>query len=103
MARSRLHLQELLEDILGSRGKVYFQPPENLKLQYPCIVYSFDTERTDYADNAKYRHHILYQVTYIDRDPDGVVSSKLSDLPFSVMSRTFTSNELNHAVFNLYF
>jgi len=31
---TRLELQNLLENILGSRN-VYFQPPENLKLNYP--------------------------------------------------------------------
>ena len=36
---SRLNLQDKLEEVLGSK-QVYFQPPESLKLKYPCIVYS---------------------------------------------------------------
>lgn len=34
----RYELQAVLEGILGS-GNVYFQPPENLKMRYDCIVY----------------------------------------------------------------
>ena len=32
--RSRLALQSLLEELLGSKN-VYYQPPENLKMVYP--------------------------------------------------------------------
>jgi hypothetical protein len=35
----RLQLQTLLETLTEH---VYFQPPENLKVQYPCIVYQRD-------------------------------------------------------------
>ena len=35
----RLQLHEELCSVLGSRN-VYFQPPETIKLTYPCIIYS---------------------------------------------------------------
>ena len=39
MKRTRLTLQTKLEDLLGSKH-VYYQPPENLKMEYPAIRYS---------------------------------------------------------------
>jgi hypothetical protein len=39
---SRLQLQALLE---GVTEHVYFQPPTNLEMQYPCIMYVRDASR----------------------------------------------------------
>ena len=36
---NRIDLYNLLVGILGTRN-VYYQPPESLKLKYPCIVYN---------------------------------------------------------------
>jgi len=44
----RLELQEVLESLLGSRN-VYFQPPLNLKMNYPCIIYKRDDAETEFA------------------------------------------------------
>ena len=50
---SRIDLQSKLEDILGSRN-VYFQPPENLKIKYPAIIYSLNNINLRFADNMPY-------------------------------------------------
>lgn len=36
---NRLNLHEEFATLLGSNN-VYFQPPESVKLNYPCIKYS---------------------------------------------------------------
>ena len=46
----RVDLQAILENAIDSKN-VYFQPPENLKLKYPCVVYTVDAAVTTYADN----------------------------------------------------
>ena len=60
---SRLQLQYELESLLDSEN-VYFQPPETVKLKYPCIVYSLDPTYTVQADNRNYiitnRYHIKH-------------------------------------------
>ena len=33
---------------------VYFQPPTNIKLEYPCIVYKRDFADTEFADDNPY-------------------------------------------------
>lgn len=98
----RLKLQTLLESVLGSRN-VYFQPPKNIQMLYPCIVYSLSNIRIDNADNDSYRHTKRYSVMLIDRNPDSSVVDKLSELPMCSFSRAFTLENLHHTVFDLYF
>lgn len=102
MAERRERLQALLESLLGSRN-VYFQPPESVKLQYPCIVYERSNIRTDPADNRTYRKRNRYTVTVIDKDPDSLVPGKLQELGYCGFDRHFTSDQMNHDVFTLYF
>ena len=98
----RLQLQSLLESILGS-SNVYFQPPANVQMKYPCIVYSRDAADTKFANNNPYRYTKRYQVTVIDRDPDSGIPDKIAVLPGSTFNRFFTADNLNHDVFTLFF
>ena len=99
---SRLELHEKLCDILGTRY-VYFQPPESVKLQYPCIVYSRSNMRPMWADNSIYNMMKQYMVTVIDKDPDSVIPDHLQEtIPFCRMERHYTSEGLNHDVFIIY-
>lgn len=98
----RLELQTLLEGVLGT-DKVYFQPPSNLTMQYPCIVYARDNAKTEFAGNSPYRYTKRYQVTVIDRNPDTVIPDDIAQLSLSNLERIFTADNLHHYVFNLYF
>jgi hypothetical protein len=98
----RLQLQTLLEETLGS-SNVYFQPPANIVMQYPCIVYSRETANNQYADNQAYRNTKRYTVTHIDRNPDSEGPDKIARLPLCAFSRHFTTEGLHHDVYNLYF
>lgn len=98
----RLELQSLLEEILGSRN-VYFQPPENVRIQYPCIIYKRASARTEFAGNMPYSYKKRYQVTVIDRDPDSEIPDKIAALPMSIFDRHFAVDNLNHDVFNIFF
>ena len=98
----RLELQTLLESILGS-SHVYFQPPTNVEMQYPCIVYERNQAETLFADNNPYRYVKGYQVTVIDRNPDSLIPDGIASLPLCVHERFYTADNLNHDVFNLFF
>lgn len=93
-------IQSLLELLCPN---VYFQPPANIVMQYPCIVYSRDSGNTIFADNNPYRFEKRYSVTVIDRDPDSPILDKIADLPKSSFTRHFTADNLNHDVFMIYF
>lgn len=102
MARPRLELQALFEELLGSRN-VYFQPPESRKMGYPCILYERSGARTDSADNLGYRRLNRYTVTVIDEDPDSAIPEKVSGLRYCAFDRRYKADRLNHDVFTLYF
>lgn len=99
----RLQLQTVLETLMGNRGKVYFQPGNNINMTYPCIVYTRFQERTLFADNSPYLNRRRYAVTVIDRDPDGTITEEVALLPLCEFQRHFATDNLNHDVYNLYF
>lgn len=99
---TRLELHGLLVDMLGS-SNVYFQPPESIKMEYPCIVYIRDNWDKQYADNETYRQQRRYQVTVMDRNPDSEIPDKVAALPLCSYDRFFAVDDLNHDVFNLFF
>jgi hypothetical protein len=98
----RLELQALLRSTLGSNN-VYFQPPPNITMQYPCIVYSRDDRDSRFANNKPYAHLVGYQVTVIDRNPDSLIPDRVANLPLCEFQRTYTADNLNHDVYKLFF
>lgn len=98
----RLELHSILKEIMDG-NKVYFQPPESLKMEYPCIVYNRDNRNTIFANNKPYKHTQKYQVTVIDRDPDSKFPDKVAELPLCRETRTYITNNLNHSVFTIFF
>ncbi len=98
----RLELQTKLETLLGSRN-VYFQPPETIKMSYPCIVYSRTNGYSQFADNVPYAFKLQYQLIYIDKNPDSIIPIELSKLQSCTFERHYSANNLNHDVFNIYY
>lgn len=98
----RLDLHELLKAIPGVE-KVYFQPPSDIYMEYPCIVYERDYRKTQHADNRPYLSTLRYEVTIIDRDPDSAIPEAVAALPLSLFTRHFQTDSLNHDVYNVYY
>lgn len=98
----RIKLNTIFKDLLGSNN-VYFQPPPNVDLEYPCIIYERDNASAKKADNITYNYMQRYKVTYIDEDPDSDMIEKLDNLPFSSFNRHFSTSGLNHDVFQIYY
>jgi hypothetical protein len=96
----RPELQQLLESFTDN---VYFQPPENVKLEYPCIIYKRDFANTEFADNAPYNYVLRYMITVIDRDPDSDIPAMVASMPLCVFNRFYTADNLNHDVYNVFF
>lgn len=98
---SRLTLNKKLQDILGS-SYVYYNPPESMKLSYPCIVYTLDDIDRLGADNKGYALFHRYLVTLIDYSPDNPVRDQLLELPASSFVREYKADNLEHYAINLY-
>lgn len=101
---SRLELHAKLVELLGS-NHVYFQPPESIRMKYPCIVYERDSVDTNPADDLKYSKHVRYELMYISKDPDtdAIIEQLLDEFKYCRYVRHFVSDNLNHEVFNLYY
>lgn len=98
----RIELQRLLESILESRN-VYFQPPENYRLSYPCIIYKETPWKTVFADNKPYTWFTKYEITLIHEDPDNSVKNDLRKIPQINVDQIFVNDNLYHYVYTLYF
>ena len=96
----RLDLHQLLEAITPN---VYFQPPTNVQIDYPCIIYKRDYADTRFADDRPYKHMKRYMITVIDRNPDSDIPDQIAALPMSLFNRFYTADNLNHDVYVVYF
>ena len=100
MGQSRIDFQAILETFTDN---VYFQPPDNLQLEYPCIVYKREYVTTTFANDKPYIHKKRYMVTVIDRDPDSEIPDQVASLPLSAFNRSFTTESLYHDIYRVYF
>ena len=98
----RLKLQTLLESIKGV-SKAYFQPPETVKMSYPCVVYSLDEDKGLHANNSLYFLRKRYMLTVIDKNPDSVIPDAVRGLSYCDFERSYKKDNLNHWVFTIYF
>lgn len=99
----RLKLQEELERLLNTK-RVYFQPPESVKIGYPSIVYDLSRIQSTYAENRIYKLAQSYKLTYISEDPDDdMVEKILNAFHYCEFDRVYKSDNLYHYVFNLYY
>lgn len=98
----RLNLQDVLVNLLGV-NHCYYQPPENLKMDYPAIRYSKSKIETDKANNSVYAKRNKYELIVIDRLPDNPVIDKLLELPYCSYDRHYISDNLHHDVLTLYY
>lgn len=98
----RLKLSEKLHELLNS-DEVHFQPPESIKLHYPCIIYDFDGYQQTQADNGRYVIREKYMVTHIYRDPEeSIRRGFLNSFLFVSHNRHFIADNLYHDVFIVY-
>lgn len=99
----RLELHQKLIDLFGN-SRVYYQPPENLKMEYPCIKYSKLRVDHKHADNINYNFRNGYQIIIIDKLPDNPIIDKiLLGLPLTKYDRHYVYDNLNHDVINIYY
>ena len=98
----RLELHNKLVTLFGN-NHVYYQPPENLKMEYPCIRYSKSDITSRHADNINYVNKTSYEIVVIDKHPDNAVIEKILELPLSSYDRHYISDNLNHDVIRIYY
>jgi len=99
---SRLDLHTLLTGLLATSA-AYFQPPESVKLTYPCIVYRRSDIRVDHANNSPYTMQKEYSLTIITQHPDDTLPEQVMALESARHERAFAVDGLNHTIITIFF
>lgn len=98
----RLKLDSILRDFLGNNN-TYFDPPESVKMHYPCVRYSRSYIDTRHADNIPYLTRKRYELILIYDDPDSDLPDKLREYLNVTHDRHYVADNLHHDVFTTYF
>jgi hypothetical protein len=72
-------------------------------MQYPAIVYSRKDIDGRRANDSVYMQSLVYELIVIDKNPDSDIPIRISQLPMCSYDRHYTSDNLNHDVFTIYF
>lgn len=102
-------LDDILREVIGmpypdGKNHCYFEPPSNIKMNYPCIIYHISKALDDFADGLRYRSYNGYTVTVIDVNPDSKIPKKLREtLKYCQSDRSYTVDGLHHFVHDVYY
>lgn len=99
--RTYRDLLRMLQQVV-QHNRVYFQPPENLKIGYPAVVFHLSKIEIDHASDAPYKGAREYSVTLITKDPEPDVIDEILKIPYSSLDTTYISDGMNHFVFTVY-
>lgn len=99
----RIQLNELLHEFVDN---VYYrQPPPNVAMRYPCIIYY--EKFPDYeerADNGIYISQKKYTLTLIERNPVSEVAELIrSSFMKCAITQYYIVDGLHHTKLDLYF
>ena len=106
LSERRSGLDALLRSIVKQRcgsENVYYQPPANLRMKYPCICYKLEKILSPKADDRVYRQPFHYSVTVIDTKPDSEMTAAMGLLAKASHDRHFISDNLYHDVFSVWY
>ena len=99
---TRLELHNIFVKIFENNNNIYYQPPENIKIEYPALIYTKDNINIKYANNRSYIIKDRYMITIIDKRPDNQAIKKILNLENTSYNRHYVSNGLNHDVLTIY-
>lgn len=92
------------KELLNICEHVYFQPPSNIKLEYPCIIYNYARGKDYWANNAIYEPIDCYDITIIDKNPNSeLIDLVRNNFSYCSFDRSFRHDNLNHFTFTIYY
>lgn len=98
MDRIALH-----DRLLEFCSNVYYQPPSNIQMRYPCIIYSRLPNLKTMANNKTYNKSVAYNILVIDKDPESLIADRLDEeLEYCSITQHYIVDNLYHTTLNLY-
>lgn len=95
---------DLQSELLTFLPNVYYQPPANLKMAYPCIVYTRTGKNRHFADDVIYLSQQGYQLTVIEHDPDSDIADRIEKhFQSCAINNYFITDNLHHTTISLYY
>lgn len=95
-------LQSELQNLLIN-GKVYYDPPESIRMTYPAIQFKRTKYESTFANNQPYQIRNRYEATLIDYQSDNPVINEILRLPYCTHDRSYVADNLHHDVFIIYY
>lgn len=96
-------LNDILTEIIGN-DHVYYQPPEDVKIEYPCIVYKLVVPYIRRADNKIYTYMDCYDLTVISEDPYNTIARSILDrFQYCSLGSRYLGDGLYHDPLTLYY
>jgi hypothetical protein len=95
---------ELHTSLLQFIPNVYFQPPSNIQMVYPCIVYNKFDKLNKFGNDASYSSKQGYRLIVIERDPDSDVADNIEGFfQYCLIGQYYTVDNLHHTTIELYY
>lgn len=99
MPKTRIEIHEKIKKLSGYGDRIYYNPPESLKIKYPCIVYSRVNLGARHADNRPYFRYNTYTVTHIyQKESESSLTDKLAIEQGFSFDRSYFADNLHHDV-----
>lgn len=98
--KKRLKLDRRLRDIFGDH--VYFEPPTNIQMVYPCVIYNLEGIQTIHGDNKKYITFYEFSATTIEEEPDSKFLDHMLNIEYCSFIRPYVAENLYHKTFTIY-
>jgi len=98
------HRLDLQAELAVYIPQVYYQPPANIQMVYPCIVYNKTGKIHKFGNDRIYMWTQEYQITVIEKNPDsGIADNMEAHFQYCKIEQNFSSDNLNHTTLKLYY
>lgn len=95
---------ELHDELLEFLPNAYYQPPSNIQLTYPCIIYNKSGKSSRYGNNNIYIGNQQYNLIVIDRNPDSTVADDIEKhFTHCAITGNYVVDNLNHTSLTLFY
>lgn len=95
---------QLHTELLKFMSNVYFQPPSNLQMVYPCIVYNKTGKNRHFGNDVIYLSQQGYQLTVVEKNPDSKVADNIENhFQHCAINQYFVKDNLHHTTLSLYY